>query len=154
MRTVPFSTILNEAVQLCGLDRDAITTKTFRVIRDLCSNRLAEIWRREQWPFLIAYRNVISGREVSQYQTTSGSPLVTFTTPYQTFQYADLYDTGAQVLVEVDTAPANKASGKPLIQGSFAWTSYTASTITVNVGVNQTVTGTHTGDPEIGRAHV
>lgn len=144
MRTVPFSTILNEAVQLSGLDRDFIPDKTFRAFRDLCSNRLAEIWRREQWPFLIAYRNVTSGREVSQYQTTSGSSLVTFTTPYQALQYADLYATGSQVLVTVDTTAAYKYSGAPLIQGSFPFTSYTTSTITLNVGVNQTVTGTHT----------
>jgi hypothetical protein len=144
MRTVPFSTILNEAIQLSGLDRDFIPDKTFRAFRDLCSNRLAEIWRREQWPFLIAYRNVTSGREVSQYQTTSGSSLVTFTTPYQAFQYADLYDAGSQVLVTVDTTPAYRNSGAPLIQGSFPFTAYTASTITLNVGVNQTVNGTHT----------
>jgi hypothetical protein len=144
MRTVPFSTILNEAVQLSGLDRDAITDKTFRAFRDLCSNRLAEIWRREQWPFLIAYRNVTSGREVSQYQTTSGSSLVTFTTPYQAFQYADLYDAGSQVLATVDTTAAYRNSGAPLIQGSFPFTAYTASTITLNVGVNQTVNGAHT----------
>lgn len=144
MRTVPFSTILNEAVQLAGLDRDFIPDKTFRAFRDLCSNRLAEIWRREQWPFLIAYRNVTSGREVSQYQTTSGSSLVTFTTPYQAFQYADLYATGSQVLVTVDTTAAYENSGAPLIQGSFPFTAYTTSTITLDVGVNQTVTGTHT----------
>jgi hypothetical protein len=143
MRTVPFSTILNEAVQLSGLDRDFIPDKTFRAFRDLCSNRLAEIWRREQWPFLIAYRNVTSGREAYQYETTAGSPLVTFTTLYQTFQYADLYDTGSQVLVTVDTTPAYKNSGAPLIQGSFPFTAYTSQTITLDVGVNQASTNVY-----------
>lgn len=143
MRTVPFSTILNEAVQLCGLDRDVITPKTFRVFRDLSSNRLAEIWRREQWPFLISYRNVISGREVSEYSTVAGSSLVTLTTPYQTFQYSDLYDAGQQVLVEVDTTPAYNASGATLFNASYPFISYTDSTITIDVGDVQPSTATY-----------
>jgi hypothetical protein len=145
MRTIPFSTILYEASQLCGLDRDQIQAKTFRVLRDFCSNRLNEIWNREQWPFLVRYLNTLSGREVTQIQTTAGSPLVTFTTPYNLWPYSALNYNGAPALINVDTTIANEQIGAPLITGAFPYTSTpTTTSIILNVGSNQASSTTYT----------
>lgn len=144
MRTVQFSTILNEAIQLCGLDRDNINTKTFKAFRDFASNRLNEIWNREQWPFLVQYLNTISGREVTQIETTSGSPLVTFTTPYNLWSYSALNYNDAPALINVDTTIANQQLGAPLITGAFSYTATpTVNSITLNVGENQGSTATY-----------
>ncbi len=144
MRTIPFSTILNEAAQLCGLDRDNLSTKTFKALRDFASNRLNEIWNREQWPFLVQYMNTISGREVTQIETTAGSPLVTFSTPYNLWPYSALNNNGVPALINVDTTIANEQLGAPLITGSFPYTSTpTTTSIILNVGTNQASTATY-----------
>lgn len=145
MRTIQFSTILNEAAQLCGLDRDNLSTKTFKALRDFGSNRLNEIWNREQWPFLVQYLNTLSGREVTQIETTAGSPLVTFTTPYNLWPYSALNYNGAPALINVDTTIANEQVGAPLITGSFPYTSTpTITSIILDVGENQASTATYT----------
>lgn len=149
MRTIPFSTILNEAAQLCGLDRDNLSTKTFRALRDFASNRLNEIWNREQWPFLVKYENTISGREATQIQTVAGSPLVTFTTPYQNWDYPALNYNGSAALINVDTTIANQQLGAPSIIGSFPYTSTpTTTSIVLNVGSNQASSATYTLSPD------
>jgi len=150
MRTIPFSQILNEAVQLCGLDRDNITTKTFKALRDMASNRLNEIWNRDQWPFLVQYLNTISGREITQIDTVAGSPLVTITTPYQLWDFASLNSNGVAALINIDTTIANEQLGAPLITGSYPYTTTpTTTSITLNVGANQASTATYilSGNP-------
>lgn len=149
MRTIPFSTILNEAAQLCGLDRDNLSTKTFRALRDFASNRLNEIWNREQWPFLVQYLNTSSGREATQIETTAGSPLVTFSTPTTSWNYPAINYNGAPALINVDTSIGNRESGAPLINGQFPYTGFpTIASITLNVGVNQASTAVFTTTPE------
>lgn len=150
MRTVPFSIILNEAVQLCGLDRDLITPKTFRVMRDLSSIRLNEAWQREGWPFLNRYQNRTAGREISSFSTINGSSLVTFITPNQSWAYEDLFDTENPVLINVDTTLGANQAPMPRIQSSFAWTAYGGASITLDVGENQTATAAYQLNPSCG----
>lgn len=53
MRTLTFSSILNGAAQLAGLDRDNLSTTEFRRLRDFADGRLAVAWEGEYWPALI-----------------------------------------------------------------------------------------------------
>jgi hypothetical protein len=146
MRTIQFSQILNEAVQLCGLDRDNLQTKTFKALRDIASNRLNEIWNREQWPFLVNYYNASSGREVTQIDTTAGSSQVTFLTLFSTWNYESLNTDGSPALINVDTTIANQQFGAPLITGSFPYIGSPSGgqTITLDIGQVQASTATYT----------
>jgi hypothetical protein len=58
MRTVNFNDVLNDAIQLCGLDRDEFTVQTFRQLRDFASARLRFAWEYDRFPDLIRYENV------------------------------------------------------------------------------------------------
>ena len=49
MRNVPFSDILFESLQVCGLDRTTLDLKTFGMVRDFTNGRISQIWDREQW---------------------------------------------------------------------------------------------------------
>jgi hypothetical protein len=53
LRTVDFSTILFESLQLAGLDRWNITDETFGQVRDITNQRLRTAWESQQWPELI-----------------------------------------------------------------------------------------------------
>lgn len=58
MKTVDFSTILNETIQLCGLDAEDFTTSTFKQLRDFISNRLRMAWEHDRFPDIIRYENI------------------------------------------------------------------------------------------------
>ena len=58
MKTVDFSKILVDAIQLCGLDRNEITDSTFGQLRDFASNRIIMDWEHDRWPDLIRYESV------------------------------------------------------------------------------------------------
>ena len=49
MRTTDFSTILFNALQYSGNDRNNITDETFQQFRDFASNSLREVWETIQW---------------------------------------------------------------------------------------------------------
>ena len=55
MKTIDFSRILTDSIQLCGLDSDEVTVDTFVQIRDLASNRLKIAWEHDRWPDLTRY---------------------------------------------------------------------------------------------------
>jgi hypothetical protein len=58
MRTVDFSRILIDSIQLCGLDRDTITYATFSQLRDFASNRLKMAWEHDKFPDLMRLQQV------------------------------------------------------------------------------------------------
>jgi len=58
MRTVDFSTILFQTMQLCGLDRDDFNDFTFGQLRDLASSRLRTAWEYDRWPELVKIEKV------------------------------------------------------------------------------------------------
>ena len=58
MRTIDFSRVLIDAVQLCGLDRDEITYATFSQLRDFASNRLKMAWEHDKFPDLMRLEEV------------------------------------------------------------------------------------------------
>lgn len=58
MKTVDFSTILNETIQLCGLDAEDFTVSTFKQLRDFISNRIRMAWEHDRFPDIIRYENV------------------------------------------------------------------------------------------------
>ena len=53
MKTIDFSRILIDAIQLCGLDRTDITKDTFTQMRDLAHARTRMAWEHDKWPDLI-----------------------------------------------------------------------------------------------------
>lgn len=55
MRTVDFSPILFESIQLSGQDRHYINSETFAQVRDIINQRIRYIWELQQWPFLIKF---------------------------------------------------------------------------------------------------
>jgi hypothetical protein len=59
MRTVDFSTILYQAIQLTGLDREDFNDSTFMQLRDIASSRLRTVWESDKWPELITVEDVI-----------------------------------------------------------------------------------------------
>lgn len=58
MRTIDFSKILIDAIQLCGLDRDNITYATFSQLRDFASSRLKMAWEHDKFPDLMRLEQV------------------------------------------------------------------------------------------------
>ena len=67
MKTVDFSRILTDSIQLCGLDVNEITVDTFIQMRDLATNRLKIAWEHDKWPDLTRFeeRTVQKENEVS-----------------------------------------------------------------------------------------
>ena len=55
MKTADFSTILNETVQLCGLDAEDFTVSTFKQLRDFISNRIRLAWEHDRFPDIVRY---------------------------------------------------------------------------------------------------
>lgn len=55
MRTTNFSQILTDAIQLCGLDVNLITTDTFKQFRDFANIRLKMAWEWDAFPDLIRF---------------------------------------------------------------------------------------------------
>jgi hypothetical protein len=53
MRTIDFETILAQALQQCGLDRDNISVETFNQFRDFANFRLKFGFEYDVWPQLI-----------------------------------------------------------------------------------------------------
>jgi hypothetical protein len=58
MRTVDYSTILYQAIQLCGLDREDFNDSTFMQLRDFASSRLRTVWEADKWAELITVSEV------------------------------------------------------------------------------------------------
>jgi hypothetical protein len=58
MRTVDFSRILFDSIQLCGLDRDEITAATFSQMRDLANMRLKAAWEYDVFPQVMKFSEV------------------------------------------------------------------------------------------------
>jgi hypothetical protein len=55
MKTIDFSRMLVDSIQLCGLDREEVTDSTFIQIRDFANTRLRLAWEYDRWPDLIRY---------------------------------------------------------------------------------------------------
>jgi hypothetical protein len=53
LRTIDFSSVFFEALQLAGLDRYFISDETFGQARDIINQRLRMAWESQQWPELI-----------------------------------------------------------------------------------------------------
>jgi hypothetical protein len=58
MRTVDFSRILFDSIQLCGLDRDEVNDATFSQIRDLANMRLKSAWEYDAFPQVIKFSEI------------------------------------------------------------------------------------------------
>lgn len=58
MKTVDFSTVLNDTVQLCGLDAEEFSVSTFKQLRDFISSRIRMAWEHDRFPDIIRYENV------------------------------------------------------------------------------------------------
>jgi hypothetical protein len=55
MKTIDFSRILIDAIQLCGLDRTDITYDTFSQIRDFANTRIRMAWEYDRWPDIVRF---------------------------------------------------------------------------------------------------
>lgn len=58
MKTVDFTRILIDAIQICGLDRTDITFETFSQIRDFSNTRVKMAWEYDRWPDLVRFEEV------------------------------------------------------------------------------------------------
>jgi len=58
MKTVDFTRILIDAIQLCGLDRTDITFDTFSQIRDFANTRVKMAWEYDRWPDIVRFNTV------------------------------------------------------------------------------------------------
>ena len=75
MKTVDFSRILNDSLQLCGLDRREFNDATFMQMRDFASTRLRIAWEHDRWPDLIRIQevNVLEENDMYYCQKPTGS---------------------------------------------------------------------------------
>jgi hypothetical protein len=55
MRTVDFSTVLLDAINLCGYDVSNVSDQNFRTIRQFCNQRLRMAWEAYPWSSLTVY---------------------------------------------------------------------------------------------------
>jgi len=55
MRTVDFSTVLLDAINLCGYDVSNVSDQNFRTIRQFCNQRLRMAWEAYPWTSLTVY---------------------------------------------------------------------------------------------------
>lgn len=55
MRTVDFSTVFLDAVNLCGYDVSNVSDQNFRTIRQFCNQRLRMAWEAYPWASLTVY---------------------------------------------------------------------------------------------------
>ena len=58
MKSIDFSRILIDAVQICGLDRTDITYDTFCQIRDFANTRVRMAWEYDKWPDLVRFEPI------------------------------------------------------------------------------------------------
>ena len=82
MRTVNFSTVLFEGLQLAGQDRHNITDETFAQFRDFANQRLRMAWESQDWPDII---------RVSQFTVTDVNGLVTAAIPADAGEILNCY---------------------------------------------------------------
>lgn len=143
MRSVPFSEILFESLQLCGLDRTTLDLKTFGTIRDFCSNRISQIWNREQWSESVRWlESRWGGYTIVNATIVDG--IVTITLDDAEIEEADMPAAG-------DTFEVNFPSGRWTgtstdYSGSYEVFSVTAATRTIifdlqTTGINATMSG-------------
>lgn len=83
MRTIDFSTILFEGLQLAGQDRHIISGETFAQFRDFGNQRLRMAWESQDWPDLV---------RVSQFTVTAVSGTVTAAIPADAGEVLNCYD--------------------------------------------------------------
>ena len=83
MRTVNFSTILFEGLQLSGLDRHNIGDETFAQFRDFANQRLRMAWESQDWPDII---------RVSQLTVDATTGTVTAAIPTDAGEVLNCYD--------------------------------------------------------------
>ena len=83
MRTVNFSTILFEGIQLSGLDRHNIGEETFAQFRDFANQRLRMAWESQDWPDIM---------RVSQLTVTATTGTVTAAIPADAGEMLNCYD--------------------------------------------------------------
>jgi len=83
MRTVNFSTILFEGIQLSGLDRHNIGDETFAQFRDFANQRLRMAWESQDWPDIM---------RVAQLTVTATTGTVTAAIPADAGEMLNCYD--------------------------------------------------------------
>lgn len=83
MRTVNFSTILFEGIQLSGLDRHNIGEETFAQFRDFANQRLRMAWESQDWPDIM---------RVAQLTVTATTGTVTAAIPADAGEMLNCYD--------------------------------------------------------------
>lgn len=83
MRTVNFSTILFEGLQLSGQDRHNISEETFAQFRDFANQRLRMAWESQDWPDLV---------RVAQLTVTATAGTVTAAIPADAGEVLNCYD--------------------------------------------------------------
>lgn len=83
MRTVNFSTILFEGLQLSGQDRHNISEETFAQFRDFANQRLRMAWESQDWPDLV---------RIAQFTVTATSGTVTAAIPADAGEVLNCYD--------------------------------------------------------------
>ena len=89
MRTLNFSSILNGAAHLSGLDPDNLSASEFNRFRDMADGRLGMCWEGEYWPDTIRVVSAVvtdtDGVEVAPYPADAGEILnVTSKNPRKT----------------------------------------------------------------------
>lgn len=65
MRTVDFSTVLLDAINLCGYDVSNISDQNFRTIRQFCNQRLRMAWEAYPWHSLTVYSELSLSKDAN-----------------------------------------------------------------------------------------
>lgn len=65
MRTVDFSTVLLDAINLCGYDVSNISDQNFRTIRQFCNQRLRMAWEAYPWHSLTFYSELSLSKDAN-----------------------------------------------------------------------------------------
>ena len=165
MRTTDFSTILFNALQFSGNDRNNISDETFQQFRDFASTSLREAWETVQWSDIcriVDFTTTVDANGVGYFlpATEAGEILGVFSRNPQSSTKAveleyGLYDDGSIKKVIIN---ANIASGSylyrkecPTLNGDIyspSTTYYAGSQIYFDAG-----SGTGTYTPVAGKPH-
>ncbi len=151
MRNVPFSDILFESLQVCGLDRTTLDLKTFGMVRDFCNGRISQIWDREQWSESVRWlEERYAGHTITGATVVSG--VITVTLDEVELDLEDYIPTvGGQVTINFPTDRITGISSN--ISGTYEIASViwsgTGRQFTADLG-DSSLNGTISGDIYIG----
>lgn len=164
MRTVNFSTILFEGLQLSGLDRHNIGDETFAQFRDFANQRLRMAWESQDWPDIIRVSqltvNATTGTVTAAIPTDAGEVLNCYdqdpllTTKAQPLSYR-IYNDGSVVKLVFGSDPST-VWGEYRVKKPELFGDIWSSTIAYSVGAQAYFdSGSNTGTsmPVPGKPH-